>query len=55
VFYLVILIIGVRKICKKHEKHSLFTKIGVVRVSVYAVTYTLLKLSPRILIIKNII
>jgi hypothetical protein len=51
----VILIIGVRKIRKKHGKYSLFTKIGVVRVSVYTVTYTLKKLSPCMLVIKNII
>ena len=55
VFYLVILITGVHKIRKKHGKHSLFTKIGVVRVSVYIVTYILLKLFPCMLIIKNII
>jgi hypothetical protein len=41
VFYLVILIIGIYKIRKEHERHSLFTKFGVVRVSVYAVIYTL--------------
>jgi hypothetical protein len=32
VFYLVFLIIGVRKIRKKHGKHSLITKIGVIMV-----------------------
>jgi hypothetical protein len=32
VFYLVFLIIGVRKIGKKHGKHLLITKIGVIMV-----------------------
>jgi hypothetical protein len=41
VFYLVILIIGICKIRKEHERHPLFTKFGVVRKSVYAVIYTL--------------